>query len=98
MSFYDECLERDIDIPDEYDMKVSEMLDICENAPEPSYIAHFCFEYGFEQGRASKEAELVATAPAKTLSMKAALDRCPAGELQLIYTFMQGLGVLERSV
>lgn len=59
MSFYDECLERDIDIPDEYDMKISEMLDICENAPEPCYIAHLCFEYGFEQGRASKEAENV---------------------------------------
>ena len=95
MSFYDECSERDIDIPDEYDMKVSEMLDICENAPEPYVIAHFCFEYGFEQGRASKEAELVATAPAKTLSMKAALDRCSARKLELIYFFMKGLGLIE---
>lgn len=98
MSFYDECLERNIDIPDEYDMKVSEMLDICENTKDPWFMAHLCFEYGFERGRASKEAEFIATAPAKSLSMKAALDRCPARELQLIYTFMQGLGVLERSV
>lgn len=95
MSFYDECLERDIDIPDEYDMKISEMLDICENAPEPYYIAHLCFEYGFERGRASKEAELAATAPAKTLNMKAALDRCPARELQLVYVFMKGLGLIK---
>lgn len=95
MSFYDECLERDIDIPDEYDMKISEMLDVCENAPEPCAIAHFCFEYGFQQGRASKEAELVATAPAKTLSMKAALDRCSARELQLVYTFMKGLDMIK---
>lgn len=95
MSFYDECVERDIDIPDEYDMKISEMLDVCENAPEPCVIAHYCFEYGFQQGRASKEAELVATAPAKTLSMKAALDRCSARKLELIYFFMKGLGLIE---
>lgn len=95
MSFYDECVERDIDIPDEYDMKISEMLDVCENAPEPCAIAHFCFEYGFQQGRASKEAELVATAPAKTLSMKAALDRCSDRKLELIYFFMKGLGLIE---
>lgn len=95
MSFYDECVERDIDIPDEYDMKISEMLDVCENAPEPCVIAHFCFEYGFQQGRASKEDELVATAPAKTLSMKAALDRCSARKLELIYFFMKGLGLIE---
>ena len=97
MSFYDECLERDIDIPDEYDMEVSEMLDICENAPEPSYIAHFCFEYGFEQGKASKEAELVATTPAKVQAMRKALDSCSARELQLVYFFMQGLGMMECS-
>ena len=95
MSFYDECVERDINIPDEYDMKISEMLDVCKNAPEPYAIAHFCFEYGFQQGRASKEAELVATAPEKTLSMKAALDRCSARKLELIYFFMKGLGVIE---
>lgn len=95
MSFYDECVERDIDIPDEYDMKISETLDVCENAPEPCAITHYCFEYGFQQGRASKEAELVATAPAKTLSMKAALDRCSARKLELIYFFMKGLGVIK---
>lgn len=95
MSFYDERVERDIDIPDEYDMKISEMLDVCENAPEPCAIAHFCFEYGFQQGRASKEAELVATAPAKTLSMKAALDRCSAREFLIVYFFMKGLGLIE---
>ena len=95
MSFYDECMKRDIDIPDEYDMEISEMLDVCENAPEPCVIAHFCFEYGFQQGRASKEAELVATAPSKTLSMKAALDRCSARELRLVYFFMKGLGLIE---
>lgn len=95
MSFYDECVERDIDIPDEYDMKISEMLDVCENAPEPCAIARFCFEYGFQQGRASKEAELVATAPAKTLSMKAALDRCSAREFRIVYFFMKGLGLIE---
>lgn len=95
MSFYDECVERDIDIPDKYDMKISEMLDVCENAPEPCAIAHFCFEYGFQQGRASKEAELVATAPAKTLSMKAALDRCSAREFRSVYFFMKGLGLIE---
>lgn len=83
MSFYDECVERDIDIPDEYDMKISEMLDVCENAPEPCAIAHFCFEYGFQQGRSGKEAELAATAPAKTLNMKAALDRCRLGSCSL---------------
>lgn len=40
-------------------------------------------------------AELVATAPAKTLSMKAALDRCSARELWLVYFFMKGLGLIE---
>lgn len=98
MSFYDECLERDINIPDEYDIKVSEMLDICENAPEPCVIAHLCFEYGFERGKASKEAENVTIAPAKVELMKAALDKCPVRELQLVYTFMHGLGVIEGVV
>lgn len=40
-------------------------------------------------------AKLVATAPAKTLSMKAALDRCSARELRLVYFFMKGLGLIE---
>lgn len=39
--------------------------------------------------------KLVATAPAKTLSMKAALDRCSARKLELIYFFMKGLGLIE---
>lgn len=40
-------------------------------------------------------AKLVVTAPAKTLSMKAALDRCSARKLELIYFFMKGLGLIE---
>ena len=98
MSFYDEVRARNAVIPEEYDLTVSQLQDFYHNAPGKFELMAVCFEYGFEQGRASKEAENVTIAPAKVELMKAALDKCPVRELQLVYTFMHGLGVIEGVV
>ena len=95
MSFYDEVRARNAVIPEEYDLTVSQLQDFYRNAPGKFELMAVCFEYGFEQGRASKEAEAVTIAPAKVQAMKAALDRCSARELQLVYTFMKGLDMIK---
>ena len=94
MSFYDEVRARNTKIPEEYDLTVSQLQDFYHHAPGKFELMSVCFEYGFEQGRASKEAEAVA--PAKVQAMQKALDSCGDRELQLVYFFMQGLGMMEH--